>query len=77
MSVKNPYCSKVVYSAWKEAGIDLDSNSFGGHLVTPDDLYGSAYNWYTTYTLKFLFWKKTWKVQTFYKSSKILTNESQ
>ena len=77
MTVKNPYCSKVVYSAWKEAGIDLDSNSFGGHLVTPDDLYGSAYNWYTTYTLKFLFWKKTWKVQTFYKSSKILTNESQ
>ena len=75
MSVKNPYCSKVVYSAWKKAGVDLDSNTFGGNLVTPDDLYGSAFNRYITVTIRFLFWSKSWTKQTYSGTSFICTEE--
>ena len=77
MTVKNPYCSKVVYSAWNKAGINLDSNKTCGNIISPDDIYGSAYNRYFTITLKILWWSKSWTVQTYNATSVILTNERQ
>ena len=77
LKATNPYCSKVVYSAWKEAGVDLDSNTFGGNLVTPDDLYGSAFNRYRTITIRILFWSKTWTKKIYSGTSILLTNERQ
>ncbi len=81
MTVKNPYCSKVVYSAWKEAGVNLDGKTFGGNLVTPDDLYGSAIDKYITITIRikaiFFSWSKTYKIKTYSATSDIKTNERQ
>ncbi len=77
MTDNNPYCSKVVYSAWRNAGKDLDSNTFGGNLVTPDDLYGSAFDRYLTITISILFWSASWSIKTYSATSYICTEESQ
>lgn len=77
MTVRNPYCSKVVYSAWRKAGINLDSNTSCGNLISPDDLYGSAFNRYITVTIRFLWWSKSWTKQTYSATSTILTEERQ
>ena len=68
---KNSYCSKVAYTSWKKAGVDLDGETFGGFLVTPDDIYSSSYNHYFTITLKILWWSKTWKIQTYSATSNV------
>ena len=77
MSVNYPYCSKVVYSAWRSAGVDLDSNTFGGNLVTPDDLYGSAFDRYITITINLIIWSKSWTIQTYSSTSHVCTEEYQ
>lgn len=56
----NTYCSKVVYTGWKKAGVDLDAETFAGNLVSPDDLYGSGFNRYVTVTVRILWWSKSW-----------------
>jgi hypothetical protein len=55
----NPYCSKVVYQAWRATGIELNANNAYGNVVAPDELYYSAYNRYVTYTIK------QWTEQTY------------
>ena len=65
------YCSKVAYTSWKKAGSDLDGNTFAGNLVTPDDIYSSSYNHYFTFTLKILWWTKTWEIQTYTATSNV------
>lgn len=65
------YCSKVAYTSWKKAGSDLDGNTFAGFLVTPDDIYSSSYNHYFTFTLKILWWTKTWEIQTYTATSNV------
>jgi hypothetical protein len=62
---KNTYCSKVAYTAWRKAGVNLDADRLFGNLVVPDDLYYSGYDVYRTITIKILFWtvySKTEKV---------------
>lgn len=56
----NTYCSKVVYTGWKKAGVDLDAETFAGNLVSPDDLYGSGFDRYRTVTVRILWWSKSW-----------------
>ena len=64
LTEKNTYCTKVVYTAWKKNGVDLDSNVFAGNLVSPDDIYGSSINRYKVLKIRVLFWTytKSWKV---------------
>ena len=61
MSCKNTYCSKVVYTAWKSQGINLDSNTFAGNIVSPDDIYDSAIKRAITVTIKVLWWSWSWE----------------
>ena len=70
------YCTKVVYTAWEKEGKNLDGNTFAGNLVTPDDIYGSSVNKYFTITITFLWWSKSWKIQTYSATSNLLTEES-
>jgi hypothetical protein len=70
------YCTKVVYTAWEKEGKNLDGNTFAGNLVTPDDIYGSSVNRYFTITITFLWWSKSWKIQTYAAASNLLTEES-
>ncbi len=65
MTNKNTYCTKVVYTAWKSAGKDLDSNVFAGNLVSPDDIYGSTINRYKTIKVKSSKWSKTYTLQVY------------
>lgn len=65
MTNRNTYCTKVVYTAWKSAGKNLDSNVFGGNIITPDDIYGSTINRYFSITLRFFKWSKTYTWQTY------------
>jgi uncharacterized protein YycO len=59
------YCSKVVYTAWKKAGVNVDANNFAGFLVAPDEIYSSALDRYFTITINLIFWKETYKVYTY------------
>lgn len=77
MSVENPYCSKVVYSAWKKTGENLDSKTSCGNLISPDDLYGSAFNRYITISIRFFKWSKSWTKQIYSATSTLLTDERQ
>jgi hypothetical protein len=71
------YCSKVVWHAWKKAGVDLDAKNFVGNLIAPDELYDSSYNWYTTYTIKFFnIVIKSWTEQTFAATSNVVRRMS-
>ena len=65
MTNRNTYCTKVVYTAWKSVGYNLDSNVFGGNIITPDDIYGSTINRYFSITISFLWWSKTYTWQTY------------
>lgn len=58
----NTYCTKVVYTAWKKNGIDLDADNFAGNLVSPDEIYGSSVQRTCTVTISLLWWSwsKTW-----------------
>lgn len=76
-TAKNTYCSKVVYTAWNKAGTNLDGNTFAGNIVSPDDLYGSAFNRYRSMTIGILWWKKTWTWQTYSATSNVLLKKSQ
>ncbi len=71
-TAKNTYCSKVVYTAWNKAGTNLDGNTFAGNIVSPDDLYGSAFNRYRSMTIRILWWTKTWTWQTYSATSNVL-----
>ena len=59
------------FVVWKNAGVDLDGDTFAGNLVTPDDIYSSSYNHYFTFTLKILWWTKTWVKQTYTATSNV------
>lgn len=76
-TAKNTYCSKVAYTAWKKAGVNLDGNTFAGNIVSPDDLYGSSVNRYVSLEIGFLFWRKKWTWQTYAATSNILLKKSQ
>jgi hypothetical protein len=67
------YCSKVPYTAWKKAGVNLDSDTALGHLVVPDDLYGSVYDWYRVITIRILFWTYTHSEKIFSATSRVVT----
>ena len=73
----NTYCSKVVYTAWKKNGVNLDGNTFAGNLVSPDDIYGSTANRYSTITVSIFGWSKTWTYQTYSATSDLITLEKQ
>lgn len=73
----NTYCSKVVYTGWKKAGVDLDAETFAGNLVSPDDLYGSGFNVYRTVTIRFLWWSKSWTEKIYSGTSYIQREVSQ
>jgi hypothetical protein len=66
------YCSKVPYIAWKNAGVNMDANNFGGNLVAPDELYDSSFNRYLSITIYFLWWSKTWTYQTYSATSNVV-----
>ncbi|MDC7125503.1 MAG: hypothetical protein PQJ46_08040 [Spirochaetales bacterium] len=71
----NPYCTKVVYSAWKKAGINVDgdtSNTNRGYLVAPDDIISSASDRY--YKFKILW--KTYKYKTYSATTNIVESLS-
>ncbi len=69
---RNTYCSKVPYTAWRLQGVNMDSNTFAGNLVTPDDLYGSLYDTYKSFTIRFLWFKKTWRWKTYSAQSDLI-----
>ena len=73
----NTYCSKVVYTAWKKNGVNLDGNTFAGNLVSPDDIYGSTANRYFTITVSIFGWSKTWTWKTYSATSDLITLERQ
>ncbi len=74
---ENTYCSKVAYTGWKKAGVNLDANTFAGNLVSPDDIYGSSFDRYASVTVSFFCWSKTWTWKTYSATSKrLLTKES-
>lgn len=58
----NTYCTKVVYTAWKKNGVDLDADNFAGNLVSPDEIYGSSVQRTCTVTISLVWWSwsKTW-----------------
>ncbi len=62
LTKSNTYCTKVVYTAWKKNGVDLDSDIFAGNLVSPDDIFGSSVKRTASITVSVLGWKyeKTW-----------------
>lgn len=72
----NTYCSKVVYTGWKKAGVDLDAETFAGNLVSPDDLYGSAVDRYIGIKIYFFGWSKTWEWKTYSAKSSIKLEKS-
>ncbi|MBQ9239388.1 MAG: hypothetical protein IJ191_08800, partial [Treponema sp.] len=72
---KNTYCTKVVYTAWKKQGVDLDAKTFAGNVVTPDDIYSSHVDRYCSFTIRILWWSKTWTWQTYSATSNLLTEE--
>lgn len=74
---KNTYCSKVVYTGWKKAGVDLDANTFAGNLVSPDDIYDSIFDRYASFTISFLWWSKTWTWKTYSATSNLLLKREQ
>ena len=65
LSRRNTYCSKVPYTAWRLQGVNMDSNTFAGNLVAPDDLYGSIYDRYKSFTIRFLWFSKTWRWKSY------------
>lgn len=73
----NTYCSKVVYTAWKKNGVNLDGNTFAGNLVSPDDIYGSTVDRYFTITVSIFGWSKTWTWKTYSATSDLITLERQ
>lgn len=74
---KNTYCSKVVYTGWKKAGVNLDSKTFAGNLVSPDDLYGSSFDRYASVTVRVLWWSKTWTWKSYSATSDIILKKEQ
>ncbi|MBQ9630744.1 MAG: hypothetical protein IJR49_04080 [Treponema sp.] len=72
---KNTYCTKVVYTAWKKQGVDLDARTFAGNTVTPDDIYSSHVDRYSSFTLKIFWWTKTWTWKTYSATSNLLSEE--
>ncbi len=66
------YCSKVAYTAWKKAGVNLDGNTFAGNLVSPDDLYGSSVDRYFYLTIRILWWSKTFSWKTYSATSNVV-----
>ena len=71
-----PYCSKVAYTAWKKVGVNLDAQTFAGCLVSPDDLYSSAFDRYRCITIRFFRWSKTWKYKTYSATSNVVREKS-
>lgn len=69
---ENTYCSKVAYTGWKKAGVNLDSNTFAGNLISPDDIYSSSFDRYASITIYLFGWSKTWTWQTYSATSKQL-----
>lgn len=74
---RNTYCSKVVYTAWKKIGVNLDGRTFAGNLVSPDDLYGSAFDRYYVIRISFFKWSYTWKWKTYSATSDVILKLSQ
>ena len=60
LTSSNVYCSKVAYSAWASQGVNLDSNTFAGNLVSPDDLHDSTISRYGSFTICIPFFSYTW-----------------
>lgn len=63
---------KLHILAGKKAGVNLDSNTFAGNLISPDDIYSSSFDRYASITINLFCWSKTWTWQTYSATSKQL-----
>lgn len=55
---------------------NLDAESFAGCLVSPDDLYSSAFDRYRTVTIKFFWWSKSWRYKIYSAKSNVVRESS-
>ena len=62
---RNTYCTKVPYTAWRLQGNNIERNRYVGNIIAPDDLYASTMDEYWSFTIRFLWFSKTWRWKTY------------
>lgn len=62
---RNTYCTKVPYTAWRLQGNNIERNRYVGNIIAPDDLYASTMDEYKSFTIRFLWFSKTWRWKTY------------
>jgi|TergutMp193P3_1026864.scaffolds.fasta_scaffold92954_2 uncharacterized protein YycO len=75
--IGDAYCSKVVWHAWKKAGVDMDARNFVGNLIAPDELYDSSINRYISGSIKlFGITIASWSIPTYSATSNVVRKMS-